>query len=122
MPKQVVKIKREEPFGLDQSLVVQIPWWEHAGTPDAKEQLTEFEFFPARIPGVVAMAINGTRVKSNSDAMWDFFRACMDDAEFDRLYTFLNDGSKRVKASEIGPVIDAIMEFEAERPTPQPSS
>jgi hypothetical protein len=122
---EVVVIKREQPFGLDQKLSVRIPYWERVTTeggddddPEMKESHESFDFYPKRIPGVVVMALNGTSTRSNIDALYDFFRAGMDAPEYDRLYRFLNDPKKAVRSTEIGPIVDAIIEFEAKRPTP----
>ena len=124
------RVKREKLNYWTAEMVIEIPWWEHVGTPDEKMQLETFTCYPARVPGIIAMEVIGTRRLSAADQVYGLFQSCMDEVEFDRFYRMMREPDKGPRADELSDLIVAIINWDprsdsggdGDRPTPpQPS-
>lgn len=87
---------------------------------ESKQEKTEtFTVYPGRVPGAVAVDL--TTIGQHSKAMWDFFEACMDPAEFARFDSTVRDPKISIDAETLGQIIKWITEVETGRPTEQPN-
>lgn len=118
---EVIEVKKSaRPKGWDQTVTIRIPWFEHEGEENETQQTEEFTAYPARISADTVLGFASNSIPG--ELVYQLYREVLSDEDFQRFCLFIKTAKHGFTIGDLRQINDALIAWEADRPTQRPSS